>query len=268
MRPIHSFIAAAGFTLALAPTAHANGEQACAPAMLAIVDAWLSAHPFLADATSPDLRADSACKAAPQDPAVTIVAAAYARRPDPRIDDGKNFVMALVDTKAATVRAAFKGTIAEDAVLHVSQGGLRLDTARYELAPGVRAFGVDVSSDTIAPRCVDAWPGPTRTLFVQDGSTLRPVLAGFLLSQWQVVSGEACGEKSVGQSTHSMLAVSRHATHGYADLVSITTIDDSHAKPGRLVMRYDGRAYRMPDPMPFWQATIAPEAAASAPAKQ
>ena len=163
----------------------------------------------------------------------------------------------------------FKGTIADDdAVLHVSQGGLRLDTARYELAPGVRAFGVDVTSDTVAPRCVDGWPGPTRTLFVRAGSSLRPVLAGFVLSQWEIVSGEACGDDPVGESTHSVLAVSRHATHGYADLISITFVDGRRAKPGRLVMHYDGGAYRMPAPMPFWQATIAPEAAASAPSRR
>jgi len=66
-----------------------GNEQTCRPATLVVVDARLSAPPFLAGPPRPDRLVASACQAALQDPSSTFVSAAHARRSDPSIDDGK-----------------------------------------------------------------------------------------------------------------------------------------------------------------------------------
>jgi hypothetical protein len=63
--------------LAHAPVASALDEQACDPADLAVVDAWLAAHPWRTGTPQPDQRIAAACKLLPLGKKVRIVATAF-----------------------------------------------------------------------------------------------------------------------------------------------------------------------------------------------
>ncbi len=252
-----ALIAAAA--LAFAASSQAQEPQACGAAPLAAVDAWLTQHPWHTGPTRADTRVTAACKPSPADKSVTIVAAAY----DRGTDYDKNLVVALV---SARVVAAFTGAIEEDASMRVSGGSLRIDTARYQLAPGVRAFGVDVSSVKAGPHCADGGSGAMRSLFVRDGAVLRPVVIGVLLESWHTEGGlTPCPEfapdtKGLGEiaQTTTSLAMLPHATHGFADIV-LTSVTDLHpGHPRRVVLRYDGSTYAGPGFEP-WGPGIVPD---------
>jgi len=221
----------------LAFAAHAMGAPDCAPEDLAPVDGWLARHPWKAGATTPDARVTAACKLWPYDKSVLIVAAAYAQ--DKERD--KNLVVALVDTKSMSIRSAFQGVVAEDATWSVIQGSLRLDTARYDLAPGVRAFGVDIASDPVDNAVVRGGVTATRSLFVQQGTQLRLVLDGFVL---------ATSTKSADGVTRtaSKIAIDSHASHGFADLLVTRSIDPAPAGAGKdhATLAFDGTLYGAP----------------------
>ena len=167
------------------------------------------------------------------------------------------------------MRSVFIGTLPEDAAIRIGQGSLRIDTARYDLAPGVRAFGIDVTSQASGPRCAEGGFGPLRTLFVQAGRSLRPVLASVELSSWRLVSGAACvgpepedKQDVVVENAATTISVGTQATHGLADLVLASTIDGRAARGRRLVLHYDGASYVAKDDR-IWPSIIVPEAAAS-----
>ena len=230
MPRVLSLFAAAAF-LAAASTTHAMGAPDCAPEELAPVDAWLAKHPWKAGATTPDALVTAACKLWPYDKSLLIVAAAYAQDKE----QGKNLVVALVDTRTMTIRSTFQGVAVEDATWSVIQGSLHLDTARYDVAPGVRAFGVDITSDAVDNAVVRGGVTGTRSLFVQQGTQLRLVLDGFVLTtSTQGASGIT--------KTSSKMALDAHASHGFADLLVTRTVDPGAGKD-HATLAFDGSRY-------------------------
>jgi len=221
-------------SLGLASSARAMGGADCQPGDLVPVDAWLVQHPWPAGATAPGAMVAAACKPSPSDKTVLIVAAAYAQDQD----KGKNLVVALVDTKAMTVRSAFQGAVREDGTWSVAQGSLRIDTAPYDLAPGVRAIGIDVASDPVAGTLVRDGVTATRSLFVADGPRLRLVLDGFVLATWR----QDAGARPVSSSTN--MAIDPHRTNGFADLrITRTSTTAAGTKQDRTTLVYDGAHY-------------------------
>jgi hypothetical protein len=105
----------------------------------------------------------AACKAWPVGKSRTIAAIAH----DAGVQYEKRLLVALVEPTTGTVLAAYAGSIQEDAAMTVATSTLRIDTARYDLAPGVRAFGIDASPGYL-PGCVEGGLGPVRTLFIQE----------------------------------------------------------------------------------------------------
>jgi hypothetical protein len=226
-------VVAALALLDVASTAHAMGTPDCAPEDLAPVDAWLAKHPWHAGATTPDAMVAAACKLWPFDKRVLIVAAAYAQDKE----QDKNLVVALVDTQAMALRSAFQGVVLEDATWSVTQASLRIDTARYDLAPGVRAIGVDVTSDALdAP--VRGGITATRSLFVPDGARLRLVLDGFVLTTSRKIAGGAT------ETSSAKMAIGSHRTHEFADLqVTRKTESGAAVRQERTTFTYDGSRY-------------------------
>jgi len=219
--------------LGLASTAHAMGAPDCSPEDLAPVDAWLAQHPWRLGATVPDAMVAAACRPWPFDKRLLIVAAAYAQDKE----QDKNLVVALVDTQAMAVRSAFQGQVLEDETWSVTQASLRIDTAPYDLAPGVRAFGIDVNSDALdAP--VRGGITATRSLFVPDGARLRLVLDGFVLT-----TSRRTAAGSV-ETTSARIAIAAHRTHEFADLQVTRKIESGAAvRQERATFTYDGSRY-------------------------
>src|SRR5690606_35310071 len=147
----------------------------------------------------------------------------------------------------------------EDAGFELSDGALALDTARYQLSPMVRAFGLVVRNSAYGPSCPDAWSNEELTLLVPDGAALRPVLS-LPLWAWQRVEGEPCAPSNGGFSDDSarmLVGVEPTSSSGFADLRVIADVerrvetwsdaglDDSSVSRRRrsVVLRYDGTRY-------------------------
>ena len=232
MPRVLTFLSAAFLTVA--SSVHAMGAPDCAPEDLAPVQDWLSHHPWKHGAITPDAMVTAACKLWPYDKSMLIVAAAYAQDKE----QDKNLVVALIEAKTMTIRATYQGVLLEDSTWSVVQGSLRLDTARYDLAPGVRAFGIDLSSDPVDNAVVRGGVTATRSLFVQQGTQLRLVLDGFVLT----TSTKAADGVT---KTSSKMAIESHASHGLADMLVTRSIDPASGSPAKdhATLAFDGTRY-------------------------
>jgi hypothetical protein len=231
------------------PASARAAQTPCSPAILELV-----ARSELVEGTKQVRKrmtpVAATCKAWPGERTRTIAALAY----DVGQADEKELVVALIDNARSTLVAAYAENILEDAALTIGENSLRIDTARYDLAPGVRAFGVDIAS-SYSQGCVDGGLGPSRTLFVQDGESLRPVLQNLYLSSWRYLrGGPSCAEArgSVIERTAYDIAVGTAAHHGMRDLrISARKVvgegTQQARKPVSITLRYDGERYPTPD---------------------
>jgi hypothetical protein len=144
----------------------------------------------------------------------------------------------------------------EDAAFELDADSLRLDTARYDLAKGVRAIGVVMHSAARGPSCPDFYSNQALTLLVREGRGLRPVLQRDLYA-WQRVKGEPC---SVGKGdvitevANLSLSMAPQVHAGYADIVLTANVSTAESLAGsdtmtertrraRQVLRYNGQRY-------------------------
>ena len=231
----------------------AQKEQICSASTVDIVGKFLGIDGFRLELTgnAPRVIVAAACKKNPAMPQITIAAVAF----DDGKDDAKAMVVALVDESARRVIASTRGEIDEDAGMRVDSGSLWIDTAPYTLAPGVRAFGVDLTSGYI-PHCGDGGSGADRTLYVQEGKNLRPIF-GLTMSYWRFVKGgnprcmasDQANDDIVIENTDVSIGLASTITNGYRDLVVTATSSEdggqrTEKKPFRYKVRYDGREFR------------------------
>jgi hypothetical protein len=133
---------------------------------------------------------------------------------------------------------------------------LTLDTGRYYLAPGTRAFGL--RAEYSDPNSLSPQGKVTLKLFVRDGDTLRKVVDGLIMNE--------AGSRWSGACTGTLSKVSRiidigpASSHGYADLVVTSTVNTTESQmsgsqclekalPPRTqsaTLHYDGRQYVIP----------------------
>lgn len=236
----------------------AKADQACAPEVFEPIGASLG----IADFANADQHSvhNSVCKRLPGLQSIMLVAMLYHAGPEHGTDAesaaNEGLVVAMLDENSAKVVSAYTAPIEEDATMRVEGASMQIDTARYDLAPGVRAFGVDLHSGYM-PSCADGGLGGSRTLLVRDGEKLRPVLT-LNLSSWQFVQGgnPRCSNVDLGETVvetwTSSIAVAKTVTNGYADLL-ITTVSEFDDKkrrkpraPERRLLRYDGKKYPNP----------------------
>lgn len=211
----------------------------------------------------------AACKRWPDDPGLVAVTIAYlpagsTAEPGNRTDQ---WLAALLDTASGKLRQRYDGSIVEDALTELGDDSLWLDTARYRLAPGVRAFAVVVSSIEPGPSCADAYAENELTLFAPDDGKLRPVFDSYL-HLWRALSplqmqSRCAAERS--ESAQLTLDMGPGSSHGYADLVVTAKLetdrsasDGSNDKPRfrtvRKTVAYDGKTYPLEQISTFWQS--------------
>ena len=149
-------------------------NQPCSEAVAtAVVDYWRA---YLTEDRLPhaDNVQQSLCKINPADPAETIVAIG----PDEQGDEDAWTELAIVNTAPHQVIAAGDAQLAnESGPGDVGVAPVHIDTARYNLANGVRAFRL-VAQDDYSPNCGDGFAGPALYLYVREGKRIRPVLKG------------------------------------------------------------------------------------------
>ncbi|RQP21251.1 PA3715 family protein [Piscinibacter terrae] len=227
----------------------AERDQACPPSVIERIGRVLELDHFK-PRDDEGIVVSSACKAWPMDSQLLIAAVAYDQGEESR----KSLFLAVIRVGDGLVVASHRGSIGEDAVVSIYGGSLRIDTARYELSPGVRAFGLDIASGTPGPRCAEGGLGPTRSLYVVEKEHIRPVLEEVWLSHWWFVKGSnpACSpveteDDEIEQAGFS-IAVGAGTTNGFKDLVITGTsrVPEGHKarrKPLKVRLRYDGTRY-------------------------
>ena len=244
--------------------ARAALSEACGPAVLGPLGRALKVAHFTpnpaADGSDPaGVIVATSCKRVPDDPKLTLAAVAW----DAHAQDSKALAVAVVDESAASVVALLKDEIGEDSVTQVNNGSLGLDTAPYTLAPGVRAFGLDVFHSDGS--CGDGGSGPSRTLYVRDGKTLRAVLTDLTMSEYRYVRGNQprCvsdpkeAETAILEDFNLTIALGQPGKDGWRDLALTATSKRSDHKPGRkplhVTVPYDGQAYPLDAFNKAWQ---------------
>jgi hypothetical protein len=240
----------------------AQVEQLCDPRALATIGRFVHVDNFKEPplGQAPDANAmvaASACRAAP---AVhgKLVAAAYRSGHD----DDLLLVIAVVDG-AGQVGANFKGNLDSDPAVRIVSGSLWLDTAAYDLAPGVRAFGLDITGGL--PRgCAAGGSGARRSLFVSQGRFIRPVMQDLPMSEWNLIQRgrSACTDSSAPDLTITenfdvKLTVAPTSTRGYRDLAiaALATRDDGRVDeraPFHGLLKWDGRVYSLEAQQQAW----------------
>lgn len=226
-------------------------KQPCTPDLVSVVGDSLGIKDF-SNGNSGAIIAE-ACKVWPKDEAVTLVAIAY-REPS---EDVLNLAVAMIDNSSTKVIAGYKGLLGKQADIQLGRGGLSIDTARYDVTTGTRAFGVDVTRGSIKG-CSESGLGQVRNLYVRDGDQIRPIISGFYLSYWRYapggnlgwISSEDTGMASapVTETITLKIAIGKSLTNGYSDLLvfSVSSYDDgskSNRVPFQYELKYDGKQY-------------------------
>ena len=243
----------------------AQVEQLCDARTLAAVGRFVQVTNFVEpplgrDADAKAMVAASACRAAPAYHA-RLVAAAYRSGHQ----DELLLVIAAIDSATGQVGASFKGNLDSDPAVKVVSGSLWIDTAAYDLAPGVRAFGLDVTSGL--PRgCAAVGSGARRSLFVNQGRFIRPVLQDLPMSEWALIqrgksqcTDGSAPDLTITENFTATLGLAPTSTRGYRDLVVTGTAsrDDGHLEERpvlRSVLKWDGRVYSTDEQQRAWTA--------------
>ena len=265
-------LVAAAWIVAVASAQASEHEQAvgalvellCDARTLAAVGRFVRVDNFREPALgqAPDAHAmvaASACRAAP---AYRGRLAAVAYRSGQQ--DDLMLVIALIDG-TGHVGPSFKGNLDSDPNVKIVSGSLWLDTAAYDLAPGVRAFGLDITSGA-SRACAAAGSGARRSLFVSQGRFIRPVLQDLPMSEWSLIQRgkSACTDSSapdltITENFTATLGLAPTSTHGYRDLVvtGAASRDDGHLeeRPAfRSVLKWDGKLYSTEEQQRAWVA--------------
>lgn len=198
-----------------------------------------------------------ACKVWPYDESLALAAVAY---PLPASDEDGHvlrLVVAVLGAQEADILAVHETDLTEDAAFALLKDGLMLDTARYDLAKDVRAFGVKVRSSAPGPSCPDGRFNDELTLYVREGDALRPVFNSHT-DFWARVEGEPCswvqGQRLVTEEAAFTIGVEPRAHNGFADLrvtANVTRIESAATADAEKtvrrrdsrVVRYDGTRY-------------------------
>ncbi|QTD93923.1 multidrug ABC transporter ATPase [Burkholderia anthina] len=256
--------------LAAAPAAQAADTQPCDDATLVAVARWAGiTNARLAARDTDRLVVASACKAMPNAPETTIVAAAFDSLPKSKNPDDSNKLQVVALVEGGKVVAAERSVVEEDAATEIGEHSYQIDTAPYRLSPDVRAFGVVFTSSARGPSCPDADASEELTLWVREGNRIRPVF-GTNRYGWVAVEGEACGPgvgDASSEEARMTIAVEKTSSHGFADLSITAHITKTQRKDGdyadtgkrtaRTIVHYDGKTYGIDMFRNFWYSPVA-----------
>jgi len=241
----------------------AQVDQLCDARTLATVGRALQVANFKEPALGHDADANavvaaSACRGAPALHG-KLVAAAYRSGHQ----DDLLLVITVLDAATGQPGAMFKGNLDSDPAVRIVSGSLWIDTAAYDLAPGVRAFGLDITSGL--PRgCAPGGSGARRSLFVSQGRFIRPILQDLPMSEWNLIQRgkSACTDASapdltITENFNTSLGLATTSTRGYRDLVVTGTAsrDDGHVDERpvlRTELKWDGRVYSLEQQQRAW----------------
>lgn len=227
--------------------------------LLSIAEHYKIQNLRVTDADSaPSVLIAQTCKQWPYDKNITLAAVGYSRSPV-NVEVGvheQGLVVAMLDHVSGRFISGHHDTsLVADASFAIGEHSLQIDTARYDLAPGVRAFGVVINSAGRGPSCPDISAESELTLWIREGENLRAVM-GTNLTGAVGLDGPLC---SIGDwypevaTANLTVGVEKTVTHGFADL-SLTARDFDNPKRvlARTVLKYDGYSYGVDMLRTFW----------------
>ena len=181
-----------------------------------------------------------------------LVAFAY----DEGVEEEKTIVVAILN-KSMRVTAHYKEKFLEGVGHTYGSYSFTLDTARYDLASGVRAFGLRFSSSGPGASAANSYHSDYLTLFVQKDKTLHPVFSDYMQygNALSGLIGYPTGHEYI-ESGVKTISISKSSTNGYADLIVTDTItydgNEEDRPPeisrdnrtAKYIYRYDGNRYK------------------------
>ncbi len=212
---------------------------------------------------------DLVCKAHPLFPTQTIAALFFDVKDGKGNyrDDGKGFVIALIDTKKRTAISVYRDFVEHDSPQgivdrRIDQYSLSLDTGKYDVAPGVRAIGVRMAIGH-SPCAGDSGSSDFLTLFVRRDRRLVPILREQAMSAFErrdVVTTCNGGQNDLTLlEAKASLQLAKTQTNGMRDIelwvkiqMDATSTIKSYAEADiakreklhrRAVLRFDGTRY-------------------------
>lgn len=201
----------------------------------------------------------AACRTWPYKTSLLLAAFAY----DDGVEYEKKLIVAVIDEKTKRVISSYRSVIGEDADTEVGGDSLKLDTARYQLAKDVRAFGVKFNSSVHGANCGEAYWGDELTLFVPERKTLSPVLSLNLYQQRWLKGCPAATSQALWEDAMLTVSMADTSTNGFHDIVVTAkiTINANGTPTGnhrdrieQHTLHYDGTTYQKGQPVPWWLA--------------
>lgn len=209
---------------------------------------------------SPDNVVSAACRTWPYKTNLLLAVFAY----DEGIESEKKLLVAVIDQKAKRVVSSFQDAYYEDALTEVGEYSLKLDTARYQLAENVRAFGIRFNSAARGASCGEARWGNELTLFVPEGKNLRPVASLNLYQQQWHRGCPAAASPALWENATLTVGMAKSSTNGFQDLeitakIEVNSIESPTGslknRIERHTLRYDGKYYKKErNLVPWWLA--------------
>lgn len=200
----------------------------------------------------------STCRRDPSSPDQWIVAIYYvpASAHGADFEDEGRFDLALViwNTKTVAPVAVFKESRSFE-VDYPFRGSTSIDTAKYMLADGVRAFGIRTLRYTSCGGC--KWSQSMLSLFVPDGKSLRRVLSTMIDMTTDGTEAPTCQDAT--RIVKTTIEPAAELSHGWHDLTLTTTAGDESAdgpcgarSRTSMTLTYDGANYgRDVKPAPY-----------------
>jgi hypothetical protein len=178
-------------------------------------------------------------------PDILLSAVSYEVSGYNEIQDGRQItiIIAAVDATSRIVLASYMIDASEDSGTRFNENSMHIDTARYDVAPGLRAFGLRLNTG-YGPSCAEGGSSDFLTLFLFDGNELLKILDSLPLSRWRVAEGRSCGgdKEPVREEASITLSVAKTMSHGFNDLL-LSAKTDPYDRTLYRVIKYDGQQY-------------------------
>jgi hypothetical protein len=244
-------------------TSPSGAFQQCSAKEIASVGAFLAYDRFTDNVVS------ASCTPYPGSQSLSVAVFAYQQ---PNADDPKAMVIALVDVGAGQIVSSHKELVEEDAGLSIVSDSLRIDTAPYVLADGVRALGVDITSGYL-PNCGDGGFGAIRKLYVVDGKDIKQITDDIYMTEWTFVqqsnwrcnSAENAPKTTITEEFKKYIRIDPAVTNGFHDMIISGTSSLRYSyesgsektipsKRRRFVfrLRFDGKQYPLGEMDDAW----------------
>jgi hypothetical protein len=226
----------------------ASDERECTNGIYAAIEHDLHLKDFGGRAQDEGFIVSQACKVWPYKPKLTLAALAY----DDGIEYEKELVVAVIDEKKKRVVSSAQWKVQEGGTTEIGKYSLGFDTARYQLAEGVRAFGLRFRSSARGANCPDAYHEDQLILLVPKKKSLRLALS---LYRHQVKSIQGCLHipvSDVAWDARLAIGVENTRTNGFHDLRIMANLSDEKDHVEHMIFRYNGRRYEPVGKVPWW----------------